>query len=259
MYIGEEASPELWDGLWDPDDASIKYALGPTYGVKWLTRLTRQYLEPKDGTVLEGGCGTGQYVAALHRAGYRVTGIDSAPRTVAVLRRVAPELDIRLGDVTRLPFGAGEIAGYWSLGLIEHYYSGYQPLALEMARVIRPGGYLFLSFPYMSTVRRFKAKLGLYPPFTVDGQPAGFYQFALDPTIVGQEFVKYGFRLRSQKSLSGLKGCKDEIAVLRRPLQALYNYPGSSIVLRGLRLLSDPVFVALGCGHSCVLVLERTA
>jgi hypothetical protein len=132
-------------------------------------------------------------------------------------------------------------------------------VALEMARVIRPGGHLFLSFPYMSPVRRLKARLGLYPSFAGGEEPRGFYQFALNASIVGLEFENYGFRLRSLKALSGLKGCKDEIAVLRRPLQALYNYPGFSIVLRGLRWLSDPVLAALGCGHSCVMVLERTS
>lgn len=258
VYIGEEASAELWDALWDPDDASVRKAVRPSFGVRWLIRLTRRYLKPADGTILEGGCGTGHYVAALDRAGYRTTGIDSAPRTVAALQRVAPELDIRLGDVTRLPFAAGEVTGYWSIGLIEHYFLGYHLLALEMSRVIRPGGYLFLSFPYMSPVRRLKAILGLYAAFTFDAEPAGFYQFVLDASLVGLELEKYGFRLQSFTALSGLKGCKDELAVFRPLLQKLYNYPGSSVVLRGLRWVLDSVLVALGCGHSCVMVFERT-
>ena len=258
VYIGEEASPELWDALWDPDDASIRKALQPSFGVRWVVRLTRRYVKPGDGTILEGGCGTAHFVAALHRAGYRTTGVDSAPRTVAVLQRVAPELDVRLGDVSCLPFADGELAGYWSIGVIEHYFLGYRPLALEMARVIRPGGYLFLSFPYMSPVRRLKARFDRYPVLSGGEQPAGFYQFALDASNVALEFEKYGFRLRSLRALSGLKGFKDEIAVLQPLLQYLYNYPGSSIALRGLRFVFDPLFAALGCGHSCVMVLQRT-
>jgi SAM-dependent methyltransferase len=232
--------------------------LQPSIGARWLIRTTRRYLKPEEcGTVLEGGCGTGYYVAALQRAGYKTVGIDFAPRTVAMLNRVAPELDIRLGDVRRLPFEEGTISGYWSIGLIEHFFSGYQPLAVEMARVIRSGGYLFLIFPYLSPVRRLKARLGLYPSFAGDGEPAGFYQFALDLSSVTSEFEKLGFQLCSVRGQAGLKGSKDEIRAIRAPLQKLYNYPGRSFVLRGLRWGLDPVLAVMGCGHSCVLVLKR--
>jgi SAM-dependent methyltransferase len=257
IYIGTEASPEMWDALWDPDESSIRKALQPSEGVKWLLRLTRQYLGPTDGTVLEGGCGKGQYVSALQRAGYNVVGIDSAPQTVAVINRVAPHLDVRLGDVRDLPFVTGSLAGYWSLGLIEHFFSGYGPMAREMARVIRPGGFLFLSFPYMSPMRRLKARFGVYPAFADQQEPQDFYQFALDPRCVADEFESLGFDTRSLLALAGLKGLKDEAGPIRSPLQKLYHYPGSSLTLRGLRWAVDPLLAKLGCGHACVLVLQR--
>lgn len=257
VYLGEEATPEMWDALWAADD-SIRRVLQPSWGSRWLVRLTRRYLRPEDGRIIEGGCGLGQFVAALHRQGYEVTGIDSAPKTVDALQRVAPELDIRLGDVTELPFAEASCAGYWSLGLIEHHFDGFGPLAVEMARVIRPGGYLFLSFPFMSPVRRLKASLGCYAPFTGTTAPRGFYQFALDRRRVAEEFRGNGFGLRAVKSLSGLKGCKDEVGLLKPPLDWLYHYPGRALVPRALRLLADPVLAAAGCGHSCVLVLQRS-
>lgn len=257
VYIGQAASPESWDELWDPDEATIRAALQPSIGVRWLLRITAKYLQPRDGTVLEGGCGMGNYVAALHRAGYRTIGIDFAPRTVAMLNRVAPELDIRHGDVRKLPMEDESISGYWSIGVIEHFFAGYQELAREMARVIKPGGYLFLSFPFMSPLRRAKARLGRYPGFTDAREPLGFYQFALDATRVAAAFGDFGFRARAVRSLSGLKGCKDELGPVKMPLQKLYNYPGRSIVLRGLRWALDPVLARCGCGHVCVLVLER--
>lgn len=256
VYIGESATPEMWDNLWAPDEQTVRDALKPARGTKWVIKLTRHYLASGAGRILEGGCGLGYNVAALQRAGYQTTGIDFAPQTVSILQRVAPDLDIQLGDLRSLPFADNSFAGYWSLGVIEHFYSGYEPLAKEMARVIRPGGYLFLTFPYMSPLRRLKAWLGRYPALKTDGEPVGFYQFALDSRRVVAEFERLRFEKRYQTSSSGLKGFKDEVGLFRKPLQLLYNYPGRSVLLRGVRFLMEG-FALLGAGHSCVLVLQK--
>jgi SAM-dependent methyltransferase len=257
VYVGRQASPQMWDELWNVDEASIRRGLQPSIGSRWLLRLTRRFLQPEDGTIIEGGCGTGHYVAALQRNGYNVIGIDYAPRTVALLNRVAHDLDIRLGDVQQLEFENASVAGYWSLGVIEHFYDGYERIAREMARVIRGGGYLFLTFPFMSPLRRAKARVGRYPLHRATAEPVGFYQFALDPSRVVMKFEELGFEKCYFEAHAGLKGCKDEIRILRPLLQKLYNYPGKSIALRGIRWLVDPMFAALGTGHSCILVFRR--
>ena len=256
VYVGNVATHEMWDDLWEPTEDAVREAIRPGRGTKWLVKITRRYLGCNEGPILEGGCGLGYNVAALQRAGYHVTGIDFAPKTVALLQRVAPELDVRLGDVGALPFDDHSFAGYWSLGVIEHSYSGYQTLASEMTRVIRPGGYLFLTFPFMSPLRRLKARFNLYPALPGTAEPVGFYQFALDPSRVESDFFKLGFRKRYLAGRSGLKGLKDEVELARRPLQALYQYPGRSIPLRAMRFLMDG-WAPLGAGHSCVLVLQK--
>jgi SAM-dependent methyltransferase len=247
----------MWDALWMSDEQAIHVALKPGRGTKYLTALTKRYLTAASGRILEGGCGLGHNVAALRRAGYVTVGIDFAFQTVAALNRIAPELGILLGDLRSLPFADNSFAGYWSLGVIEHFFYGYEALAAEMARVIRPGGYLFLTFPYMSPIRRFRARRGRYPAFQSSVEPTAFYQFALDPTVVVADFGRFGFENRYQSSMSGLEGIKDEVSFLEKPLTWLHDYTGRSVFLRGVRFVVGRI-ATFGAGHTCILVLQKS-
>ena len=81
-----------------------------------------------------------------------------------------------------LPFEDNSFDGIWSLGIIEHFLDGYDAIAREMQRVLREGGYLFLTFPAMTKIRDWKALRGEYTPWeAVDQEPEGFYQFSLCP------------------------------------------------------------------------------
>jgi SAM-dependent methyltransferase len=256
VYIGNRATPENWDKLWMSDADTVRNAVKPVRGTKWLVRLTRRFLSPRDGRILEGGCGPGQNVAALQREGYQITGVDYAAETVAAVTRAAPELQVILGDLRSLPFANESFAGYWSLGVIEHFYTGFGDLAREMARILRPDGYLFLTFPYMSPLRRLRARFLRYPNLQAADEPAGFYQFALNAALVADEFKTFGFRKRYQTSMSGLQGLKDEVGVLHTPLQSLHDYAGRSLLVRGFRFFMETA-APLGAGHSCVMVLQK--
>lgn len=97
-------------------------------------------------------------------------------------------------DVRKLDFLYNYFAGYWSIGVIEHLSSGYDDIAKEMSRVIKPGGYLFLSFPYMSYLRRLKSKSRMYIEF-LNQTHHNFYQFALNAIPVIHYFERLGFIL----------------------------------------------------------------
>ena len=51
--------------------------------------------------------------------------MDFAEESVRRARLEYPGLDIREGDVRSLPFPAGHFDGYWSIGVIEHFWGGY--------------------------------------------------------------------------------------------------------------------------------------
>jgi len=54
-------------------------------------------------------------------------------------------------DVRKLNFPDHYFDGYWSLGVIEHFYKGYDEIIHKIYRVLHPGGFLFLTVPEMST------------------------------------------------------------------------------------------------------------
>lgn len=259
IYLSQRATAEYWDEHWDSGtpNASLPRLLQSSRST-YVSRITSRYLQPDDGPILEGGCGTGQHVAALTHAGYTCIGVDYAQKTVEAIHRAAPELDVRLGDITALDFDDATFAGYWSVGVIEHFWDGYEACVAEMARVLRPGGYLFVTFPHLSPLRRWKAARRAYPRWGADHSNERFYQFALDHRRVQDTFTARGFEPVNTLPLDGLKGFKDEVERFKRPLQQLYNYRGKSVPIRGARLVLTRALAPLA-GHSMLLVLRRSA
>lgn len=222
VYVQAAATPDFWDAHWESDQLKKLIRRGHSF----VVNQTRLFLA-EGSWILEGGCGQANSVWGLHNAGFKSIGIDFAENTVSAIKEVAPELDIRLGDVRSLSFEDATFDGYWSLGVIEHFYEGYQQILEEMRRVIKPGGYLFLTVPAMSPLRCLKAGRGAYPAFIPnENNIKAFYQYALDPKRVIRDFEANGFNTISTHGMDGLKGLKDEITILKPILQRLYDGKG---------------------------------
>jgi len=255
IYFGKKPSRQFWDSHWDRVETDVAGIVETTR--TFATLITQRYLKPEHGIILEGGCGRGQNVAALVNNGYRCIGIDWAEKTVSILNKYAPELDIRQGDVRKLPFPDKYFAGYWSMGVIEHFWEGYEPIAREMTRVIKDNGYLFLAFPYMSPLRKIKAGLGIYEKWNNEGKE-NFYQFALSKREVVNYFGSLGFALVRSIPFSSTKGLKDEILFLKPLLQKLYDYKGNNRLINLFKSYLS-IVVAPVASHSILLVLRKNA
>jgi SAM-dependent methyltransferase len=191
-YFQANATPEYWDSVWIKQ--GVPSAIAPSHDV---IRLTTRYLS-KGSRILEAGCGRGDKVHAMALAGFDPVGIDFAPRTVRAAQELFPTCDIQLGDVRRLDFADCSFDGYWSLGVIEHFWSGYESILREARRVVRPGGYLFLSTPSFSPYRKYKARCGGFPIMNPvpDAEPSDFYQFALGKIEIESALKTLGFELK---------------------------------------------------------------
>ena len=254
VYIEKNASPDFWDAHWST--ANFKSRVEGSKNDAFILENTRRYL--KEGVILEGGCGMGGNVYCLHYNGYSAFGVDFAEKTVGRINNYFPELKVTVGDVRSLEFEDDFFDGYWSLGVIEHFYEGYDHILKEMQRVVKEGGYVFLTFPYMSPLRAFKAKLGLYKRYENNIDVPDFYQFALAAKAVQDDFEKHGFILQYSNPFDGLKGFKDEVLIFKPILQKLYDYNGRSSLVHRLRN-ELTIHLARFSAHMILMIFQRTA
>ncbi|MBI5530079.1 MAG: class I SAM-dependent methyltransferase [Candidatus Doudnabacteria bacterium] len=116
---------------------------------------------PKDGLILEAGCGLGQFVKFLSDKGYSIKGIEINEDAVRAANKAFPNLDIISGDVAKLPYPDAMFDGVLSLGVVEHFIEGPKEALKEMFRVMKPGGTALICVPDFNKLRQFKHLFGL--------------------------------------------------------------------------------------------------
>ncbi|MBI4021829.1 MAG: methyltransferase domain-containing protein [Candidatus Andersenbacteria bacterium] len=254
IFLHQPASPDYWDRLWANSDLAAVFEQAARE--RFITGCTRQWLPPNKSTaILEGGCGRGEMVYALRQAGFNAIGIDFAVQTIHRTLAFMPDLPVTVGDVANLPFPDHSFDGYWSLGVIEHTFTGYERILQEMQRVVKPGGFIFITFPHLSLLRRTKARLGAYPNFTPSAvPPSAFYQFAFSRPSVQSDLEQLGFRFRYARAVDGFKGIKQELPRLAPALQFLAANPSPLV-----RLAATAINVAAApwAGHIMLLAMQK--
>ncbi|MGE3818691.1 MAG: class I SAM-dependent methyltransferase [Isosphaeraceae bacterium] len=105
---------------------------------------------PREGNVLEVGCGTGGLLVAAARRGRDVTGVEIASRWLVVARRRLSDHGLRVpllvAEAERLPWPDASFACVVADSLIEHLDDPSIAFR-EWVRVLKPGGTLLLWSP----------------------------------------------------------------------------------------------------------------
>ena len=70
-----------------------------------------------------------------------------------------------------------------------------------------------------------------------------------------KKFESNGFELLNMYGLDTLKGIKDEIKILKKPFQIIYN--SNNLVCKALRKLINAKLLSKYCGHSTLLILRN--
>lgn len=103
-----------------------------------------------DKVVVDAGCGSGKFAAGIARLGARrVIGLDIGERGLVFAREQAKKvtygdrLEYRYGSAYDLPLEDASVDMVWSNGVV-HLTDNYDGCIADFARVIKPGGTLYL-------------------------------------------------------------------------------------------------------------------
>ena len=121
------------------------------------------------GNVVDVGCGTGRLEPYLAAQGLSPSGVDLSPGMIRVAQRDHPGFRFDVADVRELPFADASLAGLVCWYSLMFLAPADRPAAFrELARVVKPGGYLVTAFKAGdSQLRRGGRSTGLGVEFDV--------------------------------------------------------------------------------------------
>src|SRR5882724_8571152 len=139
--------------------------------------------------ILDAGCGAGRNLVYLLMEGYEVYAVDSDPRAVEAVRRLAanlapvlPSENFRLEPIEEMSFPNG-FADFVISSAVLHFARDddhFQAMLRETLRVLKPGGFLFC---------RLASSIGMERQIKPLGQrrvllPDGWERYLVDATLL---------------------------------------------------------------------------
>jgi SAM-dependent methyltransferase len=240
-------------------------SLKPSGNLRRHIRFLEEWLQRplRDLTVLDVGCGRGELVAALRGSGVRAFGYDVDERFVEsgrVLNTMFPDEYPVLStlDSARTIFPDRFFDLVISDQVLEHV-AALPQLAMEVSRVLKPGGYMAHQFPSRfrpvephyflpfvhwfpkSSLRRglIKAMLRLggarqfFPQYDVDSRAAIIYRYSVEETFyrpvreLERAFAEHGIRSTMQEGMTAYVAsrlsCPRILAFLLSPVAGAFR------------------------------------
>jgi 2-polyprenyl-3-methyl-5-hydroxy-6-metoxy-1,4-benzoquinol methylase len=167
---------------------------------------------PQGQRLLDYGCGSGNLITNLAKAGFITTGVDIAPGMLKASQNsllgagIAPDrfqLELVQADGNVDAF-ARKFDGVTSLGVIE-YLDNPQAVLEKLAGVLNPNGFLIVSVPNKSSLLRRVERF-------VFNHPTIFRMLGLFPNQTSPDcyvkFLKNEFYLKELEALLGRWGLK---------------------------------------------------
>jgi SAM-dependent methyltransferase len=161
----EEPFFEFWrTHIARPDDPHVarweEYERSGVERAQARNEVIRSVVDLAGKEVLDVGCQNGAWLVALGLAGARATGIDVVPTAVEASRIRAAchgvDVTVEQGSACEMPFGTGTFDLVVSSDVIEHVPDKVAMIH-ECARVLRPGGYLYLAAPVRFSVKHLRS------------------------------------------------------------------------------------------------------
>jgi SAM-dependent methyltransferase len=246
----KKTSPMFWQEQWHQlSEGELQRLLRPTkYLWPSLGRVLLQWL-PKNGIILDAGCGIGHTVRRLRFNGLNCMGLDYAVPTLIHSKAVCPDLPLIGGDLLKLPFADGTIPAIFSLGVLEHFGDGPQSALREMTRVLTIGGIVCLSVPYENALRR---KLPTVSDQEAVSKGLEFYQYYFTPSFLKSALEEVGLHpLNLTSTYDVYQGLQDHHCRFRKLIQLMPKPKYWSFLLDFIPWLPERV------GHMFITVAEK--
>lgn len=131
---------DFWRSSWERVDRAriAAYLAAAEEGPDPLIALLR---DAGAHTVCDAGCGCGALSAALLRAGFAVSGFDTAPAAVELARSAAPGAVLKTADVCDTGYASGAFDAVVCRDVLDHMTMADARRAVaELLRITRPGG-----------------------------------------------------------------------------------------------------------------------
>lgn len=97
------------------------------------------------GSILDVGCGRGEMLWAAQQVGWHAEGLDVSPDFVEFARKQFG-VNAKLGSLEESHFGDGTFDAVALGAVLEHLYDP-RAVVTEVARILRPNGFLWLDVP----------------------------------------------------------------------------------------------------------------
>lgn len=133
--------------MWNWDREKTARWLSPAPEMAYLAE---RWQEKGFDALLDNGCGPGRHAVYFARKGFSVTGLDQSPEALQYLTQWAGREQVPVaaiqGDLFHLPFPAASFDCAVDYNASYHTdTAGYRQAVVELHRVLRPGGEVFLT------------------------------------------------------------------------------------------------------------------
>ena len=113
-----------------------------------VVEAARLFMAEGGSRILDLGCGTGRHSLYLLTKGFEVYGCDLSLDALRIVTGVLPEAHFKRCDMAALPYRGESFDGVLSHAVVQHgTIATIKRVILEVYRVLRRGGVLFLTVP----------------------------------------------------------------------------------------------------------------
>jgi SAM-dependent methyltransferase len=237
---------EVWERAGGPKAAVDKIPRKAEY------RVMRRYVEslPAGARLLDGGCGLGEWSVYLTRKGYPTLGLDISRDTVDKLKGLFPDVEFAVGDIRDIGLPEASFDGYFSWGTFEHFEEGLDSSVAEAFRVLKPGGYLFITVPFDNLRQALYAACDWRRHEEPRRKAERFYQWRLSRPELRGLLTRGGLEVLDVRAIHKRQG-------VLRSLHHEFGLPYEWLVTKGLSVLLAPILPAGLIAHMLMAVGQK--